>query len=486
MEHDNNRRPAERGRAAVTREKPRTPASRPRDSRPRTGSASTREAERRERMRSPEQTRTRSPEQTRSRDAAPARDRGTARQTRSAAAERQAPARDRAAAKAARKQADERKRQQADERKRQQAEQRKRRQAEQRQRQRTEEPEPEAAKKHRKKKPHRVYNTNFGFKFVTMLAVVAVIVLSMVIFFKVKHIEVVFTGVEPAVPVPLETTAPPVSEAASLASGETAPTGTGELPTGEGETAAPETEGGETAPSETEAPETAQPTPPETAPALVEGHSCYTAGDIIKASGIHLDDNLLSLSKATVASRIHAALPYVNEIQIKIQFPGTVVITVSEFEVTYGIQDETGGWWLMSREGRILEAASEQAVRSHLVVTGMPIQVPQPGDWLKPSAADGADLSEIAAKQKVILELIPALEQTPFAKEIVRVDVSTSYDLTLWYGTRYEIRLGTVEELDYKLRFLEAALEEKEIQRRSGTIDLTFNEDKKAHFMEFQ
>ena len=92
----------------------------------------------------------------------------------------------------------------------------------------------------------------------------------------------------------------------------------------------------------------------------------------------------------------------------------------------------------------------------------------------------------VTAKQKVVLDLIPALEQCSFAKQIVRTDVSTSYDLTLWYGTRYEIRLGTTEQLDYKLRTLEAILENSDIQRKSGTIDLTFTEDSKAHFLEFR
>ena len=335
MDQNSTKRPTDRGKTTVTRERPRTPASRPKDSRPRKGNASGREAARKERL---------------SRQAAPA----------------------------------------------------------------PEEEPGKAAPSRKKKKPHRVYNTNFGFKFLTMLAVVAVIVLSMIIFFKVKHVEVVFSGTE-------------------------------------------------------------------------EGRNpYYTAEEITAASGINLEDNLLSLSKATVAARIHAALPYVNEVQIKKQLPGTVILTVSEFEVTYGIQDERGGWWLMSREGRILEAADEPTVRGHLTVTGMPIQVPEIGDYFSPASTEGADMSEIANKQKVVLEIIPALEETPFAKQIVSIDVSTSYDLTLWYGSRYEIRLGTTENLAYKLQTFQAILEQGSLENKSGTVDLTFNEDNRVHFLEFR
>ncbi|MBR6120407.1 MAG: FtsQ-type POTRA domain-containing protein [Oscillospiraceae bacterium] len=369
MDQNEKTRLRERGSTTVSRERPRTPNAGPRPARPRSGNAASREAARRERSRALQQ----SPE-----EAADPRQRGGA-----AAPREPAPPTRRAPQK---------------------------REKQQRA------PASEARKKPRKgKKPHRVYNTNFGFKFAVMLAVVAVIVLSMVIFFKVKHIEVI-------------------------------------LPTDEA---------GQT-------------------------KSYYTADEIRDASGIHVDDNLLSTGKATAASRIHAALPYVNEIQIKKQLPGTVIISFTEFEVTYGIQDEKGGWWLMSREGRILEPADEQTAKEHLCVTGMPIEEPQVGDWFKPAATEGADLSEIASKQKVVLDVIPALEGRSYVKELARVDVSTSYDLTLWYGTRYEIRLGTTENLDYKLRTLAAILENTDVQHKSGTIDLTFSEDDKAHFLEFR
>ena len=386
MDQNNRLRPGQ----GVPKERPRTPAARPKNSRPRSGTAAQREAERAERATrrepepSPARTRTQSPAGSREpvrRSPAPEREQGSPERRRTPQNAPSRKPRRSTAPNAAKPRG----------------------------------AAPQAAPKRKKKKPHRVYNTNFGFKFVTMLAVVAVIVLSMVIFFKVKHIQVLL----------------------------------------------PEAEDGQI-------------------------RSYYTEAEIIEASGIHLDENLLSLSKATVASRIHAALPYVNEIQIKKQLPGTVVISFSEFSVSYAIQDLSGSWWLMSREGRILEAADEQELRDHMTITGMSIQTPQPGDWFKPAAAEGADMSEIAAKQKVVLDLIPALEQTSFSKEIVRADVSTSYDLTLWYGTRYEIRLGTTEELDYKLRTLAAILNNSEIQRKSGTIDLTFTEDSKAHFLEFR
>ena len=477
----NRKRPGERGTRTVNRERRTTTAPRSGSSSSRTGNAA-REAERRSRTPRQNAVRPSDAQETPRRTTAQAesrasaserrarqtqaethrdreareqarRDREAQEQTRREREAREQTRREREARAAERREREaqaqkkrEREAREQAKRKRAAQEQEKKKHREQEQQKRSE--QRARAKKRKQKKPHRVYNMNIGFKIVTMLAVVAVIVISMMIFFKVKHIRVVLQGVDAAAPI------------ATISHDGT-----------EGETLA-ET----TAPEETQA----------QVEVSNQGHSYYTAEEIIEASGIHVDDNLLSLSKATVASRIHTALPYVNQIQIKKQLPGTVIITVSEFEVTYGIQDESGGWWLMSREGRILEPATEQTVRGHLLITGMPIQVPKPGDWFKPAATEGADMAEIAAKQKVVLEVIPVLEDASFFKELASVDVSTSYNLTLWYGTRYEIWLGTAENLVYKFRFLEAALLDKEIQHRSGTIDLTFSEDNKAHFMDFR
>lgn len=457
MEQNENKRPTARRESAVTRERTRRPGDRPRSSRPRTGNAQDREAQRRRRQaqaqgQEPQADRSSRPSQTREP---------------SAHAGRRAEAA------------------------------------------RTRQPSSQANRR-RRKKPHRVYNTNFGFKFITMLAVVAAIVVSMIIFFKVKHINVVMRGIEVKTdlrPVATDARQPDstgLTEAPSTGAADTqtaTETGSTEATEATGETAGTEEpasteatgETGQTA--ESAAPEaTGETAPPETQPAapapefdteLVQGHSYYSAQEIIEASGINLDDNLLSLSKATVAARIHAALPYINEIQIKKQLPGTVIITVSEFEVTYGIQDEAGSWWLMSREGRILEPATEQSVMGHLVVSGMPIVVPQVGDYIKPAATEGADLSEIAAKQRSVLELIPALEEAPFVKQIVSVDLSTSYDIILWYGTQFEIRLGNTENLSYKLQYLQATLDSGTLKDKSGTLDISFNEDSGARFLPF-
>lgn len=262
-----------------------------------------------------------------------------------------------------------------------------------------------APKAKKKRKPRRLRNTNFGIKFVTMLAVVAAVVLGLVIFFRIQHVEVV-------------------------------------------------------------------------------GNEYYTAEEVIDASGIAVDDNLLTLSKASIAANIRAKLPYVSQVQIKRSLPNRVVITVSEFEVAYAIQDEKGDWWLMNREGRILDPADAQTIKEHTIVEGMAIQPPEVGDEIRPATTEGADVAEIASKRDAILTLLELVESSVFAKQITSIDVSTSYDITMWYGTQYQIKLGNTEQIEYKMQYLRGVLDQLE-DFQSGVIDLTFTEDKRAHFQPF-
>lgn len=273
-------------------------------------------------------------------------------------------------------------------------------------------------------------------KLLTMLCVVGALILTFVIFFKISSIEV-SNAREDAVKAQL----PDGQEQAADASDENAP------------------------------------------------HAYYTREEIIAASGIEAGDNLLTLNKAAVASRIKARLPYIDEVQIKRSFPNGVTILVTEFEQSYAICDEAGGWWLISRDGTVLEQTQEREAKTHICVSGTQITVPSPGETIRPAGAEGADVTELAAKKDAVIRMLQTLEANPeIEKHVVSVDVSASYDIVMMYGTQYEVRLGTTEELVYKFAYLQGVLREFEQQKRtylSGVIDITFSEGRNARFQPF-
>lgn len=288
----------------------------------------------------------------------------------------------------------------------------------------------EPEQKQPKKRVHRMNRSAFRIKLLTMLGVAAAVILGFVIFFKIQKIGVAFE-----------------INGEALAA----------------EDLADFLQGAE--------------------------NRYYSADEIIEASGIELGDNLLTLNKAAVAARIKTALPYVSQVQVKRSFPSSVTLLVTEFEITYAVCDEAGQWWLINCEGRVLESATEQAAKEHLVVQGMTIQKPQLGAVIEPAGAEDADQTELAAKKTAALQVLQTLEDSSeIAKKVTVVDLSASYDIILWYGTQYEIHLGTTEELAYKFAYLQGVLEEFRAQNQtylSGVIDITFAEGRNARFQPF-
>ncbi len=288
----------------------------------------------------------------------------------------------------------------------------------------------EPVQKQPKKRVHRMNRSAFRIKLLTMLGVAAAIILGFVIFFKIQHIAVAFDV------------------------------------------------GGQTL-SEQELPA-----------ATGSEKRYYSSEEIIEASGIEVGDNLLTLNKAAVAAHIKTALPYVSQVQVKRSFPSSVTLLITEFEITYAVCDEAGQWWLINCEGRVLEQSTEQEARKHLTVEGMTIQQPTIGGTIQAAGAEGTDETENAAKRTAVLQVLQALEDSAeIAKKIVTLDVSASYDIVLWYGSQYEIHLGTTDELAYKFAYLKGVLDEFKAQNQtylSGVIDITFAEGRNARFQPFE
>ena len=80
------------------------------------------------------------------------------------------------------------------------------------------------------------------------------------------------------------------------------------------------------------------------------------------------------------------------------------------------------------------------------------------------------------------LQIVRQLAEEDDIRAITSVDVTSIYDLQIWYGTRFQVKLGGTSELSYKLEYMVAALAQLD-SYQSGVLDLTFQEAKKATFI---
>ena len=205
----------------------------------------------------------------------------------------------------------------------------------------------------------------------------------------------------------------------------------------------------------------------------VQGNSVYDAQTVMDASGLEPGDNLLAVNKAAVAGKIRAALPYVEQIRVARRLPDTIVLYVSESAAEFIVKAKDGTNWLMSTSGKILEQISNPGAAEHPSVEGLVLTEPKIGSQA---------VSETPENLSAALTLLAGLDGTGLLDKISRVDAAKPYDLVLWYTDQYEIRLGGTDQIEYKVQYLMAVLEQL-TQYRTGTIDLTFKEEKVARFI---
>lgn len=234
---------------------------------------------------------------------------------------------------------------------------------------------------------------------------------------------------------------------------------------------------------------------------LVSGSQQYSAWDIRTASGIEEGDNLFMLSKAGISGKIMAALPYVQTVQIGRELPDTIKIHVTEVRVTYSIADESGHWWLMDSDGKVIDSVDSAQAEDYTTILGVQLSDPIPGQQavavdpvsddpqLIPSQQDPSDPisagdptgSLIPAPEVVFgkdyldaaLTIVQQLEKEGMIGQMTTVDVTNLADVQMWYGHRFQILLGDIGGLEHKTTAVVTAIGQLS-QYQTGVLDASF------------
>lgn len=213
----------------------------------------------------------------------------------------------------------------------------------------------------------------------------------------------------------------------------------------------------------------------------IAGTVMYDPMLIKEASGISEGDNLLLLSKDRITANIRGNkdCSYIDEIQIGKKLPGTVVISVTELDVFYAAQDHSGGWWLLSSAGKVIDSCAAAEAEDHTRILGVQLSEPAVG-----SAAvayepvrDGEETAPVTVyageRLSLALSIIQQMEKNGFIGTIAKIDVTDLGDVQLWYGTRFQMLLGEGTDLPRKLAALDQVLDRME-DHTSGILDASF------------
>ncbi len=195
-----------------------------------------------------------------------------------------------------------------------------------------------------------------------------------------------------------------------------------------------------------------------------EGTVRYPAEEIIRASGIYLDQSLLALNKVQASERVLAQFPYLDFVEVKNTSFSTVCIRVAEAQVLAAAQ--MGEQWLIVGDNNhVLEVVATEALPAGLVrIKGA-----------KPLTDTLGDLALEERELRICKTLVGAMQAADMT-DITVIDMAQKTDLRLWWKDRLEIILGNESNLPAQVTAFKTMLPtllEKNGENAAGQLNMT-------------
>mgnify|MGYP004698380305 FL=1 len=78
-----------------------------------------------------------------------------------------------------------------------------------------------------------------------------------------------------------------------------------------------------------------------------------------------------------------------------------------------------------------------------------------------------------AQRLRYALQILQQLEANDIVGDAASVDVSQIQDITLWYGTQYQVNLGSIADMDKKIVYMKNAIMQMN-DYQTGILDISF------------
>lgn len=196
----------------------------------------------------------------------------------------------------------------------------------------------------------------------------------------------------------------------------------------------------------------------------------YSSAEILQALGVHAEENIFSFDPAEKAAALEKQFPLLENIRVERDYPNTVVVRTNAAAAVYAMQT-SGGWLSLSAGLKILDKDSAQP---DLIVLcgGEPVST-TPGTQLEfetgPSGpSSGSAVSDSAASSEAgpptdkrlesLNTLLTALDSSELGADVTRIEFEDPEQMAFLYQGRISVLLGTLNELDYKLRLAKYVL----------------------------
>ena len=206
----------------------------------------------------------------------------------------------------------------------------------------------------------------------------------------------------------------------------------------------------------------------------VNGNGRYTAEEIIAVCGVKHGDNLILLDKYAIAQRLYTQLPYITHVRINRSLPDGLVVEVKETHAALAIESG-GAWWLVSKDGKIVDVTDAQGAADYLVLKGLNAQGVDIGGQIVFAPEDHMDAQRLK-------ELVAALGERSMLEKTQSIDASASGILVIRYDGRFDVEIHYHSDFDFKLDCLRAAVNELQ-PNETGVIRMTMDDENEVRFI---
>ena len=202
---------------------------------------------------------------------------------------------------------------------------------------------------------------------------------------------------------------------------------------------------------------------------LVEGAMRYRAEEIVAGMGVKQGDNLYLWNKVKVSDRLLHDFPYLESVQIRRRLPDTLMVTVTECSGAVAVPSGTGYCYL-SEQGKVLELSETDGGLA--TVSGVTLEDAEPGELVERAQDAHVD---------ALLEVLQTLDAAGMLDGLRFINLTDLTDIRIGYEGRFDIRVGTLDGLSYRIRFAQTVIGERLSPSDIGR--LYWDDQNRLHFV---
>jgi len=196
----------------------------------------------------------------------------------------------------------------------------------------------------------------------------------------------------------------------------------------------------------------------------VDGDTRYTAAEVTAVAGVERGAHMLFLDPDAIRANIQAGLPYAGQVALRRQFPSRLEVTITD-TVAIAVVSGPEGYWLLSREAKLLERLDTRPAQPLIRVQGV-------GAAVDPIAGGMLYLGEEREYElRYLRDILGALDMLGMTAGVSVLNLSDLHNPQILYDRRIEVQLGPNRNLQSKMNMLAGILDHLE-EDESGTIDL--------------